>query len=604
MVFGFQRKSKDDVELLTALNKSFAVIEFDTDGKIIMANENFCRTMGYALDEIVGRPHSTFVDAEYARSAEYRDFWARLGRGEAFSSEFRRFGKGGKEIWISASYNPVLGSDGKAYKVVKLATDITQAKMHSIEAEAKLKAISLCMAVVEFSASGEILDANPTFLATMGYALEEVKGRPYKMFLEPNAPASEGQEFGRKLQLGEPFSDVVRRVSKSGRPVLLQAAYNPIKDASGKLVKVIKFAFDLSDLIDLGAGLSRLANNDLSTGIPGEFKHAFANIQRDFNIAREKLQTAISGVADSVEAVSSGAKEIAAASDNLSGRTEQQAASLEETAAALATVTETVRKAADGANEVSRVVASARANAVSGGEVVRKAVDAMDRIEKSSQQIGQIIGVIDEIAFQTNLLALNAGVEAARAGDAGKGFAVVASEVRGLAQRSADAAKEIKNLVSTSTAQVSDGVSLVAQTGTALGQIIEQIEAINAQIGRIASGAQDQATSLNEVNQAVNQMDQGTQQNAAMAEQASAAGQSMLAAAGKLASLISQFKLSQNASGGGLRSELQRVAPHAFAKPVEPPRRTTPAARPAPRKVAAAPVATAAAAAKTDWEEF
>ena len=306
------------------------------------------------------------------------------------------------------------------------------------------------------------------------------------MFVEPDYAASpEYKAFWEKLNRGEYVADMFRRVAKGGRNVQLNASYNPIFDLKGRVVKVVKFATDLSDLLDLGAALSRLAGNDIERGIPGQFKPMFAAIQRDFNTAQEQLKATMLGIADSVSGVSAGAKEIAVASDNLSGRTEQQAASLEETAAALNVVTQTVKSTAEGSREASRAVAAVRANAVSGGEVVGKAIGAMDRIEKSSQQIEQIIGVIDEIAFQTNLLALNAGVEAARAGEAGRGFAVVASEVRALAQRSAEAAREIKALISASSQQVGEGVALVGRSGAALTEIIGQIEQIDERISAI-----------------------------------------------------------------------------------------------------------------------
>jgi methyl-accepting chemotaxis protein len=241
--------------------------------------------------------------------------------------------------------------------------------------------------------------------------------------------------------------------------------------------------------------------------------------------------------------MNSGTQEISTASNDLSRRTEQQASSLEETAAALDEITATVKKAAEGATHARKVVAGTKEDAERSGEVVRKAVEAMGGIEKSSQQIGQIIGVIDEIAFQTNLLALNAGVEAARAGDAGRGFAVVASEVRALAQRSAEAAKEIKALISTSTTQVGEGVQLVAETGKSLESIMSKVAEINTVVSDIAAGAQEQATGLQQVNTAVNEMDKVTQQNAAMAEEATAAGRSLAQEAETLTSLVAQFRL-------------------------------------------------------------
>jgi len=277
----------------------------------------------------------------------------------------------------------------------------------------------------------------------------------------------------------------------------------------------------------IGDGLGRLANGDLIHRIETPFAESTEKLRSEFNVSVEQLQQTMLTIISNTEAIRSGTGEISAAADDLSRRTEQQAASLEETAAALDEITATVRKTAEGATHARDVVSSAKSDADKGGEVVRLAIAAMSGIEKSSQQIGQIIGVIDEIAFQTNLLALNAGVEAARAGDAGRGFAVVASEVRALAQRSAEAAKEIKGLISASTVQVDQGVSLVGETGKALERIVSQVADINQVVSEIASSAHEQATGLKEVNAAVNQMDQVTQQNAAMVEQTTAAAYSL-----------------------------------------------------------------------------
>jgi methyl-accepting chemotaxis protein len=301
-------------------------------------------------------------------------------------------------------------------------------------------------------------------------------------------------------------------------------------------------------------------------------------------------------IAETTLGIKAGTGEIAQASDDLSRRTEQQAASLEETAAALDEITATVKKSAEGAGHARQVVASADDDAKRSAVVVHEAVQAMDGIAKSAQQISQIISVIDEIAFQTNLLALNAGVEAARAGEAGRGFAVVASEVRALAQRSAEAAKEIKALISTSTLQVDHGVKLVAETGKALERIMAQVNDINTVVAEIATGAREQATGLAEVNTAINQMDQVTQQNAAMVEQSTAASRSLSLETEKLSGLIGRFQVGSNIGsdqgGQAVRQQLQKVAPHAFRQP-------------APRPVrAAAPKAVVNGASGPDWEEF
>jgi methyl-accepting chemotaxis protein len=298
----------------------------------------------------------------------------------------------------------------------------------------------------------------------------------------------------------------------------------------------------------LAMGLEKLSDGDLVFRLRDSFAADYEKLRNDFNGAMDKLQETMKLIAANTSSIRGSTEEITQAADDLSKRTEQQAASLEETAAALDQITATVRRTAEGATEARDVVSTAKADAEHSGAVVRQAVEAMSGIEKSSQQISQIIGVIDEIAFQTNLLALNAGVEAARAGDAGRGFAVVASEVRALAQRSAEAAKEIKTLISASTQQVDAGVNLVGETGKALERIVIQVTQINTVVTDIAASAQEQASGLHQVNTAVNQMDQVTQQNAAMVEESTAASHSLAQETEDLAKLIAQFQVGQ--SGG------------------------------------------------------
>ncbi|WP_426000775.1 methyl-accepting chemotaxis protein [Caulobacter sp. DWR1-3-2b1] len=428
---------------IDAINRSQAVIEFNLDGTIITANDNFLKTLGYSLGEIQGRHHSTFVEAAYGQSAEYREFWRRLSAGEAFADKFRRLGKGGKEIWIQASYNPVFDKAGNPVRVIKFATDITTIEQErAANEEARLKA-----------------------------------------------------------------------------------------DADNSVVEI------------LAESLQRLSRGDLTARIATDMAGRYAQIKRDFNAAIDSLRQTISSITDSANGLQGGADEIASAADDLSRRTEQQAASLEETAAALDEVTATVRRSAEGAKQASQTASGARVEADRSGEVVREAVAAMGEIEKSSGQITQIIGVIDEIAFQTNLLALNAGVEAARAGEAGRGFAVVAQEVRALAQRSADAAKQIKTLIASSTSQVERGVRLVGQTGEALTGIAVKVGEIDTLISEIARSSQEQATGLHQVNTAVNQMDQVTQQNAAMVEETTAAASNLNTEARDLAKLVAHFQI-------------------------------------------------------------
>jgi len=310
----------------------------------------------------------------------------------------------------------------------------------------------------------------------------------------------------------------------------------------------------------VGAGLSKLSGGDLTYRLTEAFAADYVKLREDFNTTVETLQATMEEIFGNSQGIRSGAGEITVASDDLSRRTEQQAASLEETAAALEQITATVKKTAEGATHARTVVAAAKLDAETGGEVVGKAIVAMNAIETSSQGITQIIGVIDEIAFQTNLLALNAGVEAARAGDAGRGFAVVAQEVRALAQRSAEAAKEIKTLIATSTGQVSAGVDLVAQTGKALERIVGQVSQINSVVSEIAASAQEQSGGLQQVNVAINQMDQVTQQNAAMVEESTAASHALAREAQDLARLIGRFKVGEQAARAAVAARIVRQA--------------------------------------------
>ncbi len=320
-------------------------------------------------------------------------------------------------------------------------------------------------------------------------------------------------------------------------------------------------AQDLADVVaGIGRGLDQLAQGALTFRLNQRFAADYDKLRVDFNDAMAKLADTLTVVAANTSAIRSGTGEISTAADDLSRRTEQQAASLEETAAALDEVTATVRKTSQSAIHARDVVGAAKTAAEQSGSVVRRAVEAMSGIKRSSGQIGQIIGVIDEIAFQTNLLALNAGVEAARAGDAGRGFAVVASEVRALAQRSADAAKEIKSLINASSEQVGQGVKLVDETGTALELILGQVAELATIVTEIAASAQEQASGLDQINTAINQMDQVTQQNAAMVEESTAASHALARETQELSGVVSRFQLGD---GGAMRhgGERQEAAP-------------------------------------------
>ena len=352
-----------------------------------------------------------------------------------------------------------------------------------------------------------------------------------------------GDEIGRMAASVGTFRDNAAEKIRLEAETQSQRSINEAEHRANEAEKARIAEEDRVALTALGQGLAAMSNGDLTHRFTAEVAPRAEQLKSDFNAAIAQLQQAVSVVVGNVASIRSGAGEISQAADDLSRRTEQQAASLEETAAALDEITATVKKTASGARQASDVVQAAKGDAETSGIIVRDAVSAMQAIEGSSEQISQIIGVIDEIAFQTNLLALNAGVEAARAGEAGRGFAVVASEVRALAQRSADAAKEIKTLISTSTNQVGSGVRLVGQTGEALQRIVDRVAEIDALVTEISASAQEQALGLAEVNTAENQMDQVTQQNAAMVEQSTAASQSLAQDAEALQASVAQFQV-------------------------------------------------------------
>lgn len=432
-------------------------------------------------------------------------------------------------------------------------------RLQNVDFQGQMVAISRVQGIIEFTTEGEIITANENFLKAIDYRLDEIKGRSHSMLVDPEyARTPAYKEFWDALRRGEFQAAEFTRYGKNGKRVVINASYNPILDSKGKVTKVVKFATDVTERVHavntIAEALNRLAQGDLSFCVDRPFAPDFEGLRNTMNDALSQMRETLSNVARSTDQIDTGTREISQSAEDLSKRTEQQAASLEETAAALDQITVNVSNAAKRAEEARHAAATASGNAERSGKVVADAVGAMSRIESSSNQISNIIGVIDEIAFQTNLLALNAGVEAARAGEAGKGFAVVAQEVRELAQRSAQAAKEIKGLIRNSSEEVSTGVKLVSETGEALRTIQQNIVAVNDHMEAITSSAKEQATGLSEVNSAVNQMDQVTQQNAAMVEETNAASATLAQETARLRDLIEMFQLGGPASRASLRS--------------------------------------------------
>ncbi|MEM9102971.1 MAG: methyl-accepting chemotaxis protein [Pseudomonadota bacterium] len=540
--------TQQDVAIIKAISRVQAIIEFDLNGHILTANQNFLQAMGYTLDEIKGKHHQIFVDSVYANSLEYQAFWQKLRNGQFETGEYKRLGKGNKEVWIRASYNPIYDEQGKPEKIIKFATDVTQEKLQYSDFQGQIDAISKSQAVIEFNMDGTIIVANDNFCNAMGYSLHEIQGRHHSLFVETQEKSSlEYQQFWDSLNRGEFKTGEFKRFGKHRKEVWIQASYNPILDLNGKPFKVVKYATDITAnktaVKTISDSLLALSEGEIHETLDQPMLGEFEILRSAMNSTLERLYNMIKDINMSATVVNSGAQEIQTGVLDLSQRTDEQASSLEETASGMEQLTATVSQNAKNAENASRVSAETTTSAEKGGEVVGKAIAAMKEIESASKKIADIISVIDEIAFQTNLLALNAAVEAARAGEQGRGFAVVAGEVRNLAQRSAAAAKEIKSLINESVDKVEDGTRLVNQSGETLEDIVESIRKVNREIASISQASQEQASGINEVNTAISQMEEMTQQNAALVEESSASTEQLAEQAEKLLELTQFFKI-------------------------------------------------------------
>ncbi|UQU65447.1 PAS domain S-box protein [Couchioplanes caeruleus] len=552
--------SAEYVGKVTAIGRSQAVVEFDLEGHVLDANENFLAVVGYKIDEVRGQHHRLFMDREAARSPEYKRFWERLARGEYESGEYKRIGKDGKEVWLLASYNPIFDLDGRPLKIVKYATDVTEGKLRNAEYEGKVEAIGRAQAVVEFDLQGRVLTANRNFLDVVGYSIEEVRGQHHRMFVgKEDAAGAEYLAFWDRLGRGEFDSGVYKRVAKGGREVWLRATYNPILDLDGRPYKVVKYATDITEAKLHNAeyeGKDQAINRAqavIEFDLEGVILLANENFQRTLGYSARELVGQHHSMLCTPEYVTSAEyrdfwlrlrkgeyltgrfhrvgkfgrdvwiqatynpifdmqgrpfKVVKYAHDItdqvqleqlLSAKTREMSRSINE-------LTGSIDEIVVSAQQASRLAGETQHNAQEGYEELRKSIEAIDLIEKSSDQIAAIVNVIGEIASQTNLLAFNASIEAARAGEHGVGFSVVAGEVRKLAERSSDAAREITTLIHESAQRVGQGSAVSHRAQDAFGQILRSVASTTESIKRIADSTQLQQDASRSVNSLINDL--------------------------------------------------------------------------------------------------
>ncbi|VAX37817.1 Methyl-accepting chemotaxis sensor/transducer protein [hydrothermal vent metagenome] len=589
--------AQDYINQINSFSRTQAMIEFTPDGTIITANDNFCQALGYRLSEIEGKHHSMFVEPEYKMSPEYREFWAALGRGEVQAREFRRIRSDGSEIWIQASYNPVSDESGKPYKIVKLATDITESKSCQLELEQEAIKVSEMMRQLPLNVMLVDKDLVLTYMnetsertlrsieSQLSVKVDDLIGTCIDVFHKN--PAHQRQLLGdpqrhlpykAEIKIGN--EDVSLQAdgvfAKDGTFLGCMATWTVITEQKkleqGNIdaqERERKQAEELQEKVNQLLEIAEKAGQgDLTVTAPFSGDDAIGQLANGMENMIESIRSALTEVNGGAGQIDQGAQQISSASQSLSGAASEQAANLEEISASLEEMSSMTKQNADNCQQAAALSEESQVSADRGSNEMASMNEAMAEITKSSGEISKIIKVIDEIAFQTNLLALNAAVEAARAGEAGKGFAVVAEEVRNLAQRSAEAAKNTSAMIEESSKRAENGAAIASRVGEALSEIVASTQKVNSLLAEVASASQEQADGVTQINKGVSELDTVTQQNAANSEELAATAEETAAQVGTLREVVGRFNLGEGNSSG---RQAKTVAPSSrVGGPVQP----------------------------------